>query len=124
MKFFIFHFSTLFIISILSIHTFAIEVPTEEFSVCVYKSASGLISRSLYVHKFQDELACMTVYRKGKVDQVVASGKWFGFCQKVRKDIEKNLENKFWTCKQLEDVNVFYSSKKLSKYSPSFKNSF
>ena len=91
------------------------EMETKEFWLCKQETAKGLKVRSLRIHQFKENKRCLSLYSRLGKDQVIANGKWFGFCQKMLKQVRQKLENHLWNCEDFQLSTFFYSDKPLKK---------
>ena len=87
----------------------SIELNTESFYFCSYKTATQVKSRTIRIHYFPEDKKCAVFYSVKGIDKMIASGKWMSFCETKAKQIAENLKEKLWECKiQEKEVKVFY----------------
>ena len=91
----------------------ALELDSQSFYICFYKTATQIKSRTIRTHYFPEEKKCAVFYTVKGADKIIASGRWQTFCETKAKEIAENLEKELWKCKfQKSDVKVFYPFEK------------
>ena len=91
----------------------SLELESQNFYICSYKTATQIKSRSLRTHYFPKENKCAVFYTVKGEDKIIASGRWKTFCETKTKEVVENLEKERWSCKsQKEAVKVFYPFEK------------
>ena len=87
----------------------SIELSTESFYFCSYKTATLVKNRTIRTHYFPEDNKCAVFYSVKGIDKIIASGKWISFCETKAKQTAENLQEKLWECKKHEkEVKVFY----------------
>lgn len=64
----------------------------------------GKTVRSLRVEKSAD--GCRAIYTKAGVDSEVGNGQWTQSCQDITRNIESNLKEAGWKCRDLQNAQV------------------
>ena len=96
----------------LSFSVQALELNSQSFYICTYKTATQIKNRNVRIHYFPEEKKCAVFYTIKGIDKIIASGRWLPFCKTKGKELVENLEKALWKCKfSKESVKVFYPFK-------------
>ena len=90
----------------------SLELNTESFYFCSYKTAIEVKSQTIRIHYFPEEKKCAVFHTvKGK-DTLIASGRWLSFCETKAHQTVENLQKELWKCESYKKtVKVFYPFK-------------
>ena len=91
---------------------YAKSIESRGFWLCTQDGAKGVRVRSLRIHQFPENNKCLGIYSRLGKDQIIADGKWFGFCQKMVNQVKNTLSDHLWNCKNFDSALFYYPDKK------------
>lgn len=89
-----------------------IELVTNEFIFCSYKTAKVIKARVLRVQKFPDIKKCAVISSALGKDTILYQNPWLSLCKKQAQKIQLNLEADLWSCKKFKNNLMILSFSK------------